>query len=206
MNILVVGGGHVGRKVAEELDIHGFEVALIEESEEKLSLLNPNFGGVVFLNFPMDIENLRNAGIENCDAVAVTTSDDNLNITVGQIAKKVFGIENVVSRISDPFREHIFESMGLKTVCPTNMGADSIMAALTSPLEHKTVSFGTNLISFILRPADKRVVDKRLIDVYSGEEEAVMGLIRDGAFIVNAPYNHVKVTLGDNIVFAKKID
>lgn len=59
--------------------------------------------------------------------------DDNLNITVGQIAKSIFGIEKVVTRISDPFREFIFESYGLETVCPTNM-ADEANSAITSGL------------------------------------------------------------------------
>ena len=62
----------------------------------------------------MDLKNLRSAGIESCDAVAVTTSDDNLNITVGQIAKNYFQVPKVVARISDPYRENIFESFGLQ--------------------------------------------------------------------------------------------
>lgn len=35
----------------------------------------------------MDMDVLRDAGVESCDAVAVVTSDDNLNITVSQIVK-----------------------------------------------------------------------------------------------------------------------
>lgn len=207
MNILVVGGGHLGRKVAEELDREGHEVAIIEESAEKLGLLSPKFGGVTFNSFPMDIANLKVAGIESCDAVTVTTSDDNLNITVGQIAKNIFGVEIVVARISDPFREYIFESFGLQTVCPTNMAAEAIISAMTSPYEHKKVSFGSNMISFRIVPVDRRTAEKRLNDIYVGEGEAVFGLMDSGGgFTLNAPYNPIKVKLGDSIVIAKRID
>lgn len=207
MNILIVGGGHLGRKIAEELDLAGHEVAIIEESEEKLSMLNPRFGGVTFLSFPMDINNLRNAGIESCDAVAVTTSDDNLNIAVGQIAKNIFGVQRVVSRISDPLREGIFKGFGLQTVCPTNMASDSIVSALVSPFEDKSVSFGTNMIGFKSYPAEKRWIDKRLTDVEAESGDMVFGLIReDGGFLLNTVYSPVIVQLGDIIVVAKKID
>lgn len=207
MNILVVGGGHLGRKVAQELDKAGHDVAIIEENEDKLSLLTPDFGGVTFLCFPMDINNLKNAGIESCDAVAVTTSDDNLNITVGQIAKNIFGIKTVVARISDPFREYIFESFGLQTVCPTNMAGESIIAAMTTPYEHKNISFGSNMVSFRIRPVDKRTVDKRLSDITGEDGESIFGVIRsDGNFSLNAPFNPMALKIGENIVFAKKID
>ncbi|MEG1426892.1 MAG: TrkA family potassium uptake protein [Oscillospiraceae bacterium] len=207
MNILVVGGGHLGRKVAEELDREGHEVSLIEEDEDKLSLLSPKFGGVTFLSFPMDIENLRNAGIESCDAVAVTTSDDNLNITVGQIAKSIFKVNTVVARISDPFREYIFESFGLQTVCPTNMAGDSITTAITSPYEPRKLTFGTNMVSFRVKAVDKRNVDKRLSDILGSEGEMPFGIIgQDGKLMLSTPYNPTTLKLGDSVVFAKKID
>ena len=197
----------MGRKVAEELDAAGHDVAVIEENEDKLSLLSSKFGGVTFLSFPMDINNLKNAGIESCDAVAVTTSDDNLNITVGQIAKNIFRIKTVVARISDPFREYIFESFGLQTVCPTNMAGESIISAIISPWEQKNVTFGTNMVSFRIRPVDKRTMDKRLSEVHGEDGEVIFGVLKqDGHFSLDAPFNPIALRTGDNIVFAKKID
>ena len=121
MNIMIVGGGLLGRKTAESLDELGHDVVLIDASAENIAQLSPDFSGVTAVGFPMDIKSLRAAGIEGCDAVAVATPDDNLNITVGQIAKNFFGIPKVIARISDPYRENIFERFGLQTVCPTNM-------------------------------------------------------------------------------------
>ncbi len=207
MNILVIGAGHLGRKIAEALDRDGHDVAIVEELEEKLSQLSPKFGGITFQSFPMDVNNLKNAGIESCDAITVTTSDDNLNITVGQIAKHIFGVKTVVSRISDPFREYIFESFGLQTVCPTNMSAESIISAITSPYEQKKVSFGTNSIAFNIIQADKRHIGKSISIVAGTEEESVFGVIRaSGSFLLNTPYECPKVEAGDKLVLAKRVD
>ena len=147
MNIMIVGGGLLGRKTAETLDEAGHDVVLIDASPENLAQLSPDFSGVTAVGFPMDIKSLRSAGIEGCDAVAVTTPDDNLNITVGQIAKNFFGIPKVIARISDPYRENIFERFGLQTVCPTNMAGDKLVTALTSPWQSRQVSFGSTTIS-----------------------------------------------------------
>ncbi len=104
------------------MDELGHDVVLIDASAENIAQLSPDFSGVTAVGFPMDIKSLRAAGIEGCDAVAVATPDDNLNITVGQIAKNFFGIPKVIARISDPYRENIFERFGLQTVCPHQYG------------------------------------------------------------------------------------
>ena len=118
MNIMIVGGGLLGRKTAETLDEAGHDVVLIDASPENLAQLSPDFSGVTAVGFPMDIKSLRSAGIEGCDAVAVTTPDDNLNITVGQIAKSFFGIPKVIARISDPTGKISSSGLACKPYAP----------------------------------------------------------------------------------------
>ena len=69
MNIMIVGGGLLGRKTAETLDELGHDVVLIDSSTENLAQLSPDFSGVTSVGFPMDIKSLRSAGIEGCDAL-----------------------------------------------------------------------------------------------------------------------------------------
>ena len=85
MNVLVIGCGMLGRKIAQTLDRMGWDVSAMDARESELELLSESFGGVTFRGYPMDLRDLRQAGIESCDAVAVTTADDNLNIAVAQI-------------------------------------------------------------------------------------------------------------------------
>lgn len=207
MNVLVVGGGLLGRKVAELLNVGGHDVAVIDESEENLALLDPEFDGVTLVGFPMDIKSLRSAGIESCDAVAVTTADDNLNITVGQIAKNFFAVPKVVARISDPYRENIFESFGLQTVCPTNMAGDKIVTAITSPWQSRQITFGTATVALDVRPVEKKDVGKYLSSVEVPEGEAFFGVVReDGQFLLKPQNADILLGAGDSMVFGKQID
>ena len=105
MNVLVVGCGKVGSRLARLLAQRGHNVSVIDREEDMFSQLGEDFDGVTVTGMPMDMDVLRNAGVEWCDAVAVVTPDDNLNITISQIVKTFFQVENVVTRISDPARE-----------------------------------------------------------------------------------------------------
>jgi trk system potassium uptake protein len=120
MRALVIGSGRVGSSLAKELDEAGWDVTVVDAREEALSRLGENWAGGFVVGHGMDAKLLREAGIEEADAVVVATNGDNTNIVVGQVAQKMFGIDCVVVRILDPARAEFYSSRGLRTVCPTS--------------------------------------------------------------------------------------
>ena len=80
----------------------------------------------------MDVKVLREAGIEEADAVVVATNGDNTNIVVGQVAQKRFGIECTVVRILDPARAELYATLGLRTVSPTSTAIEVLSEAVKS--------------------------------------------------------------------------
>lgn len=207
MNILIIGGGLLGRKTAEMLDAAGHDVAVIDENAENIALLSHDFGGITSVGFPMDIKSLKSAGIESCDAVAVTTADDNLNIAVGQIAKNFFGVSKVVARISDPYRENIFERFGLQTVCPTNMAGEKLVTALTSPWQSRQVTFGTTTIALEVKPVEKKMFGRTTAELEATPGAGIFGVIKeDGRFLLKEMAGEILLSAGDSVVCSKKID
>jgi trk system potassium uptake protein TrkA len=77
----------------------------------------------------MDAKLLREAGIEDADAVVVATDGDNTNIIIGQVAQKRFDVRCVVVRVLDPARAKFYKERGLDTVCPTSVAIDALMDA-----------------------------------------------------------------------------
>src|SRR5215203_4012369 len=120
MKAIVVGCGRVGSAVAKKLTKAGWDVTAIDENEEALARLGEHWSGGFVVGHGMDVNVLREAGIEEADAVVVATNGDNTNIVVGQVAQKRFGIECTVVRILDPARAEFYSSRGLRTVCPTS--------------------------------------------------------------------------------------
>jgi len=132
VKVIVVGCGRVGSKVSKKLAKAGWEVTAIDEAEEALGRLGEDWPGGFIVGHGMDAKVLRDAGIEDADAVVVATNGDNTNIVVGQVAQKRFGIDCTVVRILDPARAELYATLGLRVVCPTSSAIDVLTEAVKS--------------------------------------------------------------------------
>src|SRR3954467_12083685 len=118
MKALVIGCGRVGSNLALQLDREGWDVTAVDEKEEALGRLGDHWGGGFVLGHGMDTDVLREAGIEDADAVVVATDGDNTNIVIGQVAQQRFDNQCVVVRVLDPARAEFYRGRGLRPVCP----------------------------------------------------------------------------------------
>jgi trk system potassium uptake protein TrkA len=119
VNALVIGCGRVGSSVAKGLVDDGWDVTVVDESEDALVRLGPNWRGGFVIGHGMDTTVLEQAGVEGADAAVVATSGDNTNVVIGQVLQKRYGIATVVVRVLDPARATFYAERGLNTVCPT---------------------------------------------------------------------------------------
>ena len=130
MKALIIGCGRVGSSIALQLDREGWDVVAVDEKEEALNRLGSHWGGGFVVGHGMDVDVLREAGIEEADAAVVATNGDNTNLVIGQVAQKRFDIQCVVVRVLDPARADFYESLGLRTVCPTKTAIEVLTDAV----------------------------------------------------------------------------
>jgi len=130
VKVIVIGSGRVGSAVAIELKTVGWDVTVIDEREEALGRLGEAWTGEFLVGHGMDLQLLREAGIEEADAVVVTTDGDNSNIVIGQMAQKQFAVPSVVVRVLDPARAEFYSSRGLNVVCPTSSAISTLTDAV----------------------------------------------------------------------------
>jgi trk/ktr system potassium uptake protein len=130
LKALIIGCGRVGSSIALQLQQEGWEVTVVDENEDALSRLGDHWPGLFLVGHGMDVELLREAGIEDADAVVVATDGDNTNLVIGQVAQKRFGIDCVVVRVLDPARADFYSARGMRTVCPTKTAIDTLTEAV----------------------------------------------------------------------------
>jgi trk system potassium uptake protein TrkA len=139
VKVIVIGCGRVGSAVALQLHDEGWDVNVVDEREEALTRLGTDWAGGFLVGHGMDTEVLHAAGIEDADAVVVSTDGDNTNIVIGQVAQKRYGIGCVVVRVLDPARADFYAQRGLRTVSPTQTAisvlTDLVRACDVRPLE-----------------------------------------------------------------------
>jgi len=124
MNIIIVGCGKVGSRFAQLLSNDGHDVVIVDNDKDAFKALSPDFNGITITGVPIDQDVLKQAGIENADAFAAVSPDDNINIMACQVAKEIFKVPRVIARIYNPEREYVFHQFGLDTICPTNLTVD----------------------------------------------------------------------------------
>jgi trk/ktr system potassium uptake protein len=136
---VVIGCGRVGSSVAKGLHADGWDVTAVDESEDALMRLGPNWQGGFVLGHGMDTRVLERAGVEEADAGVVATDGDNTNVVIGQVLQKRYGIASVVVRVLDPARAKFYADRGLNTVCPTQIAIslllESLQANAPAPME-----------------------------------------------------------------------
>ena len=132
MFTIIMGCGRVGARLANLLAVEGHEVVVLDVNSHAFWRLGPDFQGTTMLGNGVDVDVLRRAGIERADAFAATTQGDNRNIMASQIARHIFNVPKVVTRIYDPIRQDTYAELGLETISPTVLGAAALMEAITA--------------------------------------------------------------------------
>lgn len=179
MYIIIAGCRKIGSNLALLLSEENHDVVVIDSDPTNFDLLGSGFNGMTMAGMPIDEDVLRSAGIEKADALAAVTNDDNMNVMVSEIARDLFHVPAVITRLYDPEREMVFKKMGLTTICPTTLAVDRLKNMLIPPSEAATIDIGGTSVRFrIIKPA-RRLWGRSLSEM---KEPFVFGILRKGSF------------------------
>jgi len=129
MRVIIVGGGTVGRALAERLEDRGENVVIVENSEPGVERAR-NEGYAVHRGDGTDTDELRAAGAENAKILVAATGDDDVNLLVAQLADSKFDVETIIARANNPDNVDAFQDLGVRTVSSslaTAWGIDNII-------------------------------------------------------------------------------
>ena len=130
---VIVGCGRLGSMLAGRLSRLGHSVVVVDSTESAFDNLAADFSGFRVEGDATEIDVLKKARMDKADLVIATTTADNVNLMVVQVAKKIFSVPCVLARAFDPNRQDVYLSLGVNTICPTTVAADLFMLAIESP-------------------------------------------------------------------------
>lgn len=180
MNIIIMGCGRVGEQLARLMIDEGHQVAVIDQDANALARLGPDFKGRTVRGIGFDRDVLIKAGIQEADAFAATSSSDNANIVATRIARNVFGVPRVVTRLYDPRRAEIYKRLGLMTISSTTWGAERIRQLLTHSELDPTLSFGNGEVTLLALETPPQLVGRVVRNITVPGEVNVAAIVRDG--------------------------
>ena len=87
MDIIIVGCGRVGRSIAEQLNVEGHSITVIDESYEALEKISDSQNVMAIHGNGATYSVLKEADIDDCDLLIAVTAADELNLYTCLLAK-----------------------------------------------------------------------------------------------------------------------
>jgi trk system potassium uptake protein len=126
LHIYVIGCGKLGSYLANRFSHGGHSVVVIDENNKSFEKLSVHFSGFRIEGDATELQVLKQAKVDKADLLLATTDDDNINLMVAQVARKIFKVPRVMARVYIPGRENIYREMGVDTICPTTVIGDLV--------------------------------------------------------------------------------
>lgn len=127
MYIIIIGCGRTGSILAQDLSDAGHDVSVIEHDGSKLNDLGSGFNGKKIKGIEFDKDILIEAGILEADYLMAVAPNDDINITVCLIAKRIFHVPHIVARNCEPNKKYIYDKLEIATVSPTRLSVDILI-------------------------------------------------------------------------------
>ncbi|NDL67820.1 potassium channel family protein [Anaerotalea alkaliphila] len=119
--VLIAGCGGFGRKLAQVLSGGDRSITLIDLSPEAFVALPPEFEGRLLAGDATDVALLEQAGIATADMLVAATDNDNTNIFLAEIAKTIYGVKDVASRLYDGDKTRAYKDLGIRILNPVEL-------------------------------------------------------------------------------------
>ena len=132
MQILIIGGGRVGRELAGILNDRDENVVVLENDEAVVEELRER-GLTVKQGDGTKVGDLLDAGAEDAKIAVAATGDDDTNLLVTQLADIRVGVDRVITRVNEPDNRGAFEELGIEMVAASSSTAHAIDDLIERP-------------------------------------------------------------------------
>lgn len=142
MKVIIVGCGKLGSGLALNLSKKGHSVTVIDIDPEAFRLLGDNFKGKTIVGIGFDRDILEKAQIRMADAIISCSKSDDTNALIGRIARNIYRVPRVISRLYDPRSAEIYRSLGIQTISTTTWGVQQATEMLSYDQFDSIVNIG----------------------------------------------------------------
>jgi trk system potassium uptake protein TrkA len=201
--IIIGGGGHIGAKLARNLEAH-YQVKIIEKNidvaNQLASYLNHSF---VLEGDIADCELLLSENIQDTDVFCAVTNEDEANI-MSCLQAKHLGVKHAIALINRKTYVPLIENSPIDhAISPELITVGHILTKVRRGhmlKVHRLQNTNSEMIELVLlnQSEQSNVIDKRLSEIPLPKNCFIVGVIREGELI--EPLSHFKFQKHDHLI------
>lgn len=183
-----MGGGRVGRALANLLIDSGADITLIESDEALCNEVASDLDALVIHGNGTSSKLLEETNIEDADCFIATTGNDEANLLSCILVRK-YNVETIVARVSNPDHEEAFKEVGIdKVISPEISAARDLAQYVTNPRVSKLTTLGEGDAEIIeMTITNDKVVGKRFKDISPEKDFIIIATYKQGKLIIPQP-------------------
>ena len=186
-NIMILGAGRIGSKLARDLSIKGLNTKIIEINQDKANHLAEELSNVMILNVDgRNVDLLVEENLQNMDAFIATTGNSETNIMSCLMAKSK-KVKKTIALVDNMEYFNLSQSIGIDTLINKKLLAandifrfvrngDIVELAKLNNMDAEIVEFNVN--------EQSKVLNKKIVDLDFPREAIIGGVIRDNEGLI----------------------
>ncbi len=207
MNVIIIGAGKVGFSMAQLLSDEGNDVVIIEQSQERLQLVEDALDVQVIFGSGSSTSVLEAAGVRSADMMIAVTEFDELNMIACLLAKK-YGVKTTVARVRNPeYLEvkgfSLNETLGIDLfINPERVTAKEIYKIIKNPEAFSVEYYANGKVQLIELEIDEDspIKGKKLKEMDSSIPYNIVAIVRDHKMLVPSGEDIFRVEDHINII------
>jgi len=180
-NILIVGGGRIGRISAMSLE-NDFNLKVIDISKERCEQLGAVLTrALVIQGDAREISLLEDEGIRHMDAVIAVTRDSETNILICLMARK-YGVQRTIALVENITFIDVAQNMGIDTIINKKLITASHIVRFTLDAQVTSIKclngVDADVLEFLVKEKSP-VTHKRIRDIRFPANSMIGGVVRN---------------------------
>ncbi len=193
--VVIIGGSSTAVLLSRRLNVHGKKVIIVEKDQQRYKEIKDK-GITVMQGDGLSEDLYRELKLRNDDYVVIETGDDDKNLEISRIIRKIFQHEKIISRITKFSLKQKYDQLGVETLDVTQILATAIENLIIRPTTyHALVESFENFSVEEIKITNKEIDGLQLKEVPFHKDAILMMIKRGDAFYI--PHGETYFRIGD---------
>ena len=207
MQIMILGASRSSIFLMKRLIEKGHTCVLVDPKAQEIEQ-QFNLGILTINGIIIDIDVLKEADIGSMDIVCAMSDSENQNLMASEIARDLFHVKSVITRVFSSTDYHLFDDAGFLSISSTVLTSDAFLRAIDGKVQKEEyvgqcmANIFSNSMAFTMLDLDDSFAGTKVRDMEDTEGRHIFAIVRHDELITTLP--NMKLEKGDKLVLAEK--